>query len=567
MATFEITSPDGKTWEVTAPDGASQDEVLAYAKGQWKAPQKTASVGLTPFEKLSTGMNDPIHGGAQLLTKMLPAGVVQAGNRANNWLADKTGMVAKLPEGGVDQQVRERESEYQDKRKAAGESGFDWWRLGGNVVSPANLALGVAAPVNAATLPGRMAAGAGIGSMSSLTAPVTEGDFWKEKSKQAAVGAIGGAVVPAAVAGAGRLISPKASVDPAIALLRQEGVKPTIGQTLGGAFNAAEEKFSSLPIMGDMIRTARSRADKDLRTAVANRALAPINEKLPKGLDGRDAVAYVGDALSDSYNALLPKMSAKADGTFLAEIASLKNMVNTGSIDPAASNAFNRILKNDFMGKFKGQNVLTGQTLKQVESDLTDRIALLSASTDADQRLVGNALKEARNSLRDLLQRNNPQFADELKAINSGYANFKRMQRASTALGAEDGAFNAANLQNAIKVGDRSKDKGQFAKGGALMQDLGDAAKSRLGNKIADSGTPGRLAMGVGALASGAISPYIPGGLAIGAAAYTPFIQSLLRGSVASRPALADPVARLFNQASPMLAPAGGLLGIDMLDQ
>lgn len=35
MATYEVTSPDGKKFDVTAPDGASQDEVLAYAKQQF----------------------------------------------------------------------------------------------------------------------------------------------------------------------------------------------------------------------------------------------------------------------------------------------------------------------------------------------------------------------------------------------------------------------------------------------------------------------------------------------------------------------------------------------------
>ena len=36
MPTYRITSPDGKAFDVTAPDGASQDQVLEYAKSQWK---------------------------------------------------------------------------------------------------------------------------------------------------------------------------------------------------------------------------------------------------------------------------------------------------------------------------------------------------------------------------------------------------------------------------------------------------------------------------------------------------------------------------------------------------
>lgn len=46
MPTYDITSPDGKTFEVTAPEGATQDQVLAYAKQQFStqaAPQPQAA--------------------------------------------------------------------------------------------------------------------------------------------------------------------------------------------------------------------------------------------------------------------------------------------------------------------------------------------------------------------------------------------------------------------------------------------------------------------------------------------------------------------------------------------
>lgn len=39
MAKYEITSPDGRKFEVTAPDDASQDDVLAYAQGQFQSTE------------------------------------------------------------------------------------------------------------------------------------------------------------------------------------------------------------------------------------------------------------------------------------------------------------------------------------------------------------------------------------------------------------------------------------------------------------------------------------------------------------------------------------------------
>lgn len=72
----------------------------------------TNSKPLTNTDKIIKGAVDPIEGGAQLLTHILPQGVVDAGNSFNNWLADKTGLVAKLPQGGLDQQIKQDEATY-----------------------------------------------------------------------------------------------------------------------------------------------------------------------------------------------------------------------------------------------------------------------------------------------------------------------------------------------------------------------------------------------------------------------------------------------------------------------
>ena len=550
--------PKQVQWDAVPSDAVQWDD----------APKAPTGKPVTRTEKFTKGLRDPLDGGAQLLTKILPDGVVSAGNRFNNWLADKTGIVARLPEGGVDQQVRQDEAEYQARRAAGGESGFDGYRVLGNVLNPVNVAAASRLPA-AATLTGRMGLGAVGGAASALTQPVTEGDnFAAEKAKQAGIGAAFGGAVPLAGAGLGRLVSPKASQDAQLALLRQEGVRPTIGQSLGGWADRAEQKAMSIPFVGDAIAGARGRAADDLNRAVANRALAPIGQKLPEGLSGREAVTHVQRTLSDAYDDLLPRMKVQADGTFRQEIKGLSDMVRSGSIDPKAAGSFKRILQNDVLGKFKGQQTLTGQTLKQVESDLSSQIGRLGQSTDADQRLLSDALKEVQASLRSLAQRTNPELAPQLKAINSGYANFKRMERAASSVAAEDGIFSPAQLQNAVKALDKSKDKGRFARGDALMQDLADAGRIRLGANVPNSGTADRLLqIGTGAAAIG--DPFMTGGLIGGGSlAYSAPGQSFLRFLATNRGTgqAAQQISGLLNKTSPMLAPAGGLLALDVLE-
>lgn len=517
---------------------------------------------ITKTDKVMKGMRDPIDGGAQLLTKMLPDAVVSAGNSFNNWLAEKTGLVARLPDGGVDQQVRESEQAYQAQRAAAGESGFDGYRAIGNVVSPANAAMAA----RTASLVTRAPSAANViasGALTSLANPVTEGEFWKEKAKQSAAGAAGGAVAHGATSALARVISPNASLNPSLQLLRREGVRPTVGQSLGGWANRVEEKLQSVPVMGEAISSARQRAGDDLSRAAINRSLAPIGVELPAGVRGNDAIQYARRTLGDAYDSILPAMSVQQDAVFANSVGSLRGMVNQGALSNGTRRQFNSFINNEVEPLFQGQASMTGETLKRLQSKITEQIKRTQQSTNADERLLSDAYRELGDQLNQLSVRSNPELAPVLSRVNEGWANFKRVQKAASSVAADEGNFTPAMLHNAVKAADKSKDKARFAEGNALMQDLSAAGKTMLSNKVPNSGTPERLATG-GALLSGLYNPWIPAGLLSGAAMYSNPAQSLLRGAVSMRPQLAQPVADTVRQASPYLVPIGqqGLLGL-----
>lgn len=525
------------------------------ATGGWGAP-------LSRMERFTQGVKDPINGGAQLMTNLLPKGVVDTGNQLNNWLADKTGLVGKLPAGGVDQQVRDQEAAYKAR---LGDNGFDGYRVLGNVLSPANAALASRAPM-ATSLLGRVATGAAAGGASGLMNPVTDGDFVDEKLKQVALGSAFGGAVPMVTGGLARMVSPKASVNPKLEMLKAEGVKPTIGQTLGGWANAIEEKLQLLPIVGDAISAARRKTWDEARGAAFNRVLEPVGKTLPKGVDGNDAILAIRQTLNNEYEKVLPKLTTQADKSFADGVSGLKNMVKEGALDPKYVKQFNKTLQTRVLDKFQGQNSISGETLKDTQSFISNEIKRYGASQDPDARLLGDAYKELGSQLKDLSIRSNPKYAAELKQIDTAWANFKRVQKAGSSVAAEDGLFNPAQLHNAVKAADRSKDKARFSEGGALMQDLSGAAKSILGNKVNDSGTAGRLAMGAGALGAGAINPAIPMGLLGGAAMYSSPMQSLLRNAVSSRPAAAKPTAQAIRELSNYLVPAGVQSGFGLMD-
>lgn len=536
---------------------------------RFDAPAKAPVKQLSVLDKLGQGIMDPVAGASQLIEKAADKiGLSGAMANATNWLSDKTGgVIPRYPSAGVDPLVRSREADYKAKRAAAGENGFDGWRTVGNVVSPVNLVAAATAPAALPTLGARIGAGAVLGGASSALSPVDGADYWSDKGKQIATGAALGGAAPAVMAGVSRVISPNATRNANLQLLKQEGVNPTVGQSLGGRWNALEEKAQSVPILGDMISKARTTANTQFETAAHNRALAPIGQSLPDGVVGRDAVTYTESALKNAYDDVLNRIGAiQPDQTFTSNVANLQGMVNRLVMPKAEKAKFTAAL-NDVTDSIDPNGVITSDAYKALESSLGTDARKLGASTNIYEGKLAPAVKQLQGELRDMLQRQAGSNADDLKAVNAGWANFKRVQNAASKVGAEDGKFTPAQFANAVRAMDKSKDKGAFARGSALGQDLGDAGKSVLGQKVPNSGTADRLFMGGGALGSYLINPMIPASLLGGAALYTQPAQRLLGAAVSSRPAMAQPTADLLRQLSPAFSPAAAQMGMGLLDQ
>lgn len=564
MPTFEVVSPDGTKYRVNAPDGATQDDAIAYVQKNFAAPKtQESSEPLTAAQKIIKGMRDPIDGGAQLLTNMLPSGVVNAGNQFNNWLADKTGLVGKLPEGGVDQQVRESEIAYEQQRKAQGESGIDGYRMAGNILSPANLAIS-SKLLNAGALPARIAASATGGAVSGAMSPVADGDFANEKAKQIAAGGAFGAAIPVATGGIQRVISPKASVNPNLAMLKDEGVSPTIGQALGGRFNALEEKLQSIPILGDAIAGARGRSLAEFNEAAANRALSPIGGKAEG--TGFQAIKKAGDELSAAYDSALNQVKhITFDQQFGNDLLQLKQMAS--NLTPTMQAKFDRLLNDNVTGRMSPNGSMLGEVYKKVDSELGQVAGKWQKSSMASESEFGDAVAQLQSLLNQQMRRSNPQVADRLSAIDAGWANLVRLEGAAKAGINAEGTFTPGQLNAAIRQADQSTRGRSIARGTALMQDLGNAGQQVLGNKVPNSFTTDRALIAGGTLGSYFLNPAIPASLLGGAALYSRPAQSLLSAAVSSRPQSASLLAEQIGNAAPMLAPGSIQIPLGLLNQ
>ena len=535
--------------------GFDPDAYLSGGVGSQKpqaTPEQQSQASVV--SRIGQGLRDPIDASAQLLTRALPESVVKAGNALNNLIAEKTGLVAKLPEGGVDQQVREREAQYQQARHATGNEGIDFARLTGNIFSPANLAVASKIPQGVSTM-GRIAAGVGSGgAFGALSTPVTTGtpdEFWGEKAKNTLLSAGLGGVFPAGAA----MISP--NVRPDVARLIKEGVTPTPGQILGGRAQVLEDKLTSVPILGDAITSSRKKGLDEFNRAALNRAVKPIGEKVND--IGRSGIDEVSERLGAAYDQLLPKLTFKADPKFTAELAQVRQMAN--SLPQQQAQQFEKVLREQVIGKMTRQGMMSGEQLKQVESQLGRLAKGYAGDANFDNRQLGDAIAEIQRSIRQTLVRSNPTEAKRLNDINTGYANYARLRDAASRQGALEGEFTPAQLAAAVRAGDKSVGKGNYAKGKALMQDLTDAGKNVLMQKYPDSGTIGRALVPLSLLGAGGGASYVTDNpLPLAAAAmltgpYLPGGRQAAAALLAKRPESAAKAAQAIRQIGPYLTP------------
>ncbi len=518
--------------QVTQPQ--SIVDVLKSVQAGKIAPQQLGMPTAGTTSAFGTGASDAYQGGQQLVAHGLAA------------ISDKYAPEAKAK----DAEIATREQAYQASRQ--GQTGVDWGRLAGNVAS------GVLMPGGApASFAGKLGLGALQGGAFGALQPVADTaneSYGTQKAGQVGYGMLGGAAAPAIANAVGGVIAPRLAEG--ANALREVGVKLTPGQALGGGFKALEDKLTSVPLLGDLIKNAQRGSVEDFNRAAYQRALDPIGEKVTAPV-GREAIEQVSDKLSAAYNNLLPKMTFAADQQFQSDMANVAQ-VATGLAEPQFKQ-LGKILENDLLRHMTPQGTMNGESLKKVENALTQKAKTYQSSAVGSERELGDAISTVLQSVRSTLERSNPEYAAELAKINQGYANYARIRQAAAMTGAEHGIFTPAQLQNAVKATDKSVAKGNFAKGNALMQDLSEAGKSVIGNQYPDSGTAGRLiangivgsALGGGTMA-GAINPaaLVAGGIA--AAPYTGFGRTAFN-ALLNRPAGAQAVSESVRKNLPRL--------------
>lgn len=481
---------------------------------------------------IAQGIRDPFDAAAQMLAHKFPE-TSQALDQ--NPAIQSLGLDNNAPQK-MDQGIASREAAYQAQR--GGTQDADWPRIGGNIAGTLPLAMATA-PIKAGLL-GKAAIGGATGAGFGTLQPVTDpkADFWKTKEDQAKQGGMIGAVAGPGMELAARAIAPR--VSSAVQNLMNRGVTPTPGQISGGWVKGLEDKATSIPLLGDIIKSGQRRAVDDLNRAAYKEALNPIGAKASK-VAGRAGVDDTALKLESFYDSKMPGLSLQLDEPLQQQ---LKDIANSANLPQAQSDQLGRLIQHHVFSKMP-EGSMEGKAAQGAISDLSREASGYSTDSSFDNRRLGGALNNVVDSMRSALERSNPAAAQDLASANNGYANYARIRDAASRTGSKSGVFSPAQLQAAVRAGDKSAGKGAFARGNARMQNLSDDAVKVLGNDYPDSGSVGRamlpLMMG-GGLAGAYATPWALAG-AGAALPYTPIGQKAVAALMASRPSWAQPVA------------------------
>ena len=541
---------------VEFPDGMSDAQIEQAIAGN--APQAKA-----PSSGFMMGLKDPITAGAQMIPRALGA-VASLGGTKPNSLSDLLYREAKR----VDEMAKAEEQSYQAQREKAGESGFDPARLGGNILNPASLvpAARVAQLARAKGLSavGQAAAGGAVGG--AMQPVVGEGEFGEQKAEQVVLGGVTGPIGEKVVAGAGRVLNPL--VSKAEKTMRDLGITPTTGQTLGGQFKTLEEFAENIPLIGQSIQNAKQRVLFDFNKSTINKALAKASDptkqdklSLPADVIGRDAIEYASKTVSDKYDDVLSKMSFDLDFATTSNI--LGSLSKAKGLDASQRQTVSETLNEIVFGKFSGQK-LDGQTYKGIESDLRNSASNYLNSGSASERNIGKALSDVLGVIKKELYFQNPKQTPTLRRVDAAFSDLSVINVAAANTGAKSGVFTPKQFAIAVRQEDPTRRKSSFAKGKAKGQDISDAALEVIGDTTGASQT-GRIALGIGGGYGLFSEPVIGTATAFGVpAAYSQGGQAAIDMLLRQRPELLQRVGGMLSQQS---APIGSVVAPSAVGQ
>jgi len=339
---------------------------------------------------------------------------------------------------------------------------------------------------------------------------VGEDDYWSQVGSDALVGGLAGGVGGTALHAGGQALTNQLN-RAGMETLKEAGVQPTVGQAVGGFADAAEQKLTSVPLLGETISNARRRAADELREAAFREAGDAVGATVKEtGAEGITRLQGLSDEAYDALTEYLPEMSVSSE--FAGSFDNIIKEAGEAAYDTPSLKVGKEFI-DDYIKPKVGSGKLMPDEIKELDGMLKQRIS--KAKSEDAREIFGDIRKQLMGEAAD----QSPEFAAQLARANELYTKKSILEKA-TQSGDE---FTPKQLDNAVKANDKAYGGGRNARnytaGRGPLRELSKAGREVLGDSVPNSGTADRLLMATGALGAGA--PVVPalGPLAVAAGA------------------------------------------------
>lgn len=483
----QAQQPNQKPVQATTVGAAAQPKAQqTYSDAEIEA----MSGGVVPSEAPSgfkRGLKDFVSGAGQLVAR----GAETVANKIGYEPA--TEFIRKERQKFEDI-VNKEETQYQEQRKAAGEKGMDWGRVGGNLANPFNW---VGGGVGGATA--RLATTATIGAAGQpVFGELSSPEYWKEKAKQlgwSAAGAKAGQIVGKAL---GRALSPEVTESEKV--LRELGVTPTTGEALGGAYASVEKTLGKTPFIRGLVNPRQQQSIEQFNRGIFNKPLKDIGvDTIPEGMYGSNAMQFADKQLAKRYDEVLSNFNLTYDKTIGD---SMLNTIKQAGLSTKQQNAATNFLSQRMLRKLEDGKVADGDMLKTIDREIRNKANKYVNSKSVEEQEIGDALLDSYSIFKNALYQANPKAAEALKQTDKAFAELETVRKAvlKADIDTKNGRiFTPDQLVSSVEqMGNTRFGKKMVSEGRGLLQKEAEAGKAILqpiGGSTSEVGSVGILGL------------------------------------------------------------------------
>lgn len=295
-------------------------------------------------------------------------------------------------------------------------------------------------------------------------------------------------------AGAGRVAGRvlggglRESVSPQAKTLIDAGVDITPGQAVSGPqastmarlLRGTEDKLTSVPILGDVIKRGKADAMESFNLEKINAALAPTGKRVKVG--GVEGLAEAKAAASSHYDTSLPYIKVEPTKA----LRNIEDAIDAAKKDVPFFDSTHQAKIDDYVDRFvkplfedaanKGVEI-SGQVAKKLDSDIGD-LARKFSTGGLGHEPIGDALFKVQEALRTSMRGTTSGSRQALREADAAFAKLLPIQEAGRRTAS--GFFTPRQLAE------------QLHRAGSKVDDVTNAAKQILPDTVADTGTAGR---------------------------------------------------------------------------